>query len=206
MQNLTILIEDTTHTSDELVYIPDTEDSGYGDQLKVSGWRIANWDIAGLLRSYDSQFGAGSEDSTGERVFAALRYQLTIDRSFSFFLWKLLLPLAVVLGMALAALVVHPNQADLRMALPTTGLLTMVFLQQSYTASLPDIGKLVLMDQVYVLGYMVIIAVLVTVMWGAHKRESETGDAAAMRRMDLIVLAVTTTLMIVGTVLLILLG
>ena len=102
-QKLTILIEDTIHTSDELVYIADNKDSGYGDLLRVPGWRIAKWEIQSLLRSYDTLFGKdSSDDNSNQTTYAALRFQLTVDRSLSLFIWKLLLPLVIVLFMALA--------------------------------------------------------------------------------------------------------
>ena len=205
-QKLTILIEHTTHRSSELVYVTDNEDSGYGELLRVPGWRIANWSIESLLHKYDSRFGQVRSDANSEESYATLRFQLTIHRSLNFFVWKLLLPLLIVLSMSLATLLIHPTQVDLRMSLPTTGLLTTVFLQQSYTSSLPDTGNLVLLDRIYVLAYLVIIATLITAMRSAHQMEVAPDNAASIRRIDRIVLAAASLLMIAGSLWMIFIG
>ena len=95
---------------------------------------------------------------------------------------------------------------DTRVALPTTGLLTMVFLQQSYTSSLPDTGNLVLLDRIYVLAYLVIIATLITAMRGAHRVEATPDDVVSIRRIDRLVLTTASLLMIAGSLWMVFIG
>lgn len=194
-QKLTLLIEDSAHSSQDLIYIADTADSGYSDILKIPGWNIKSWNVEALLHSYASAFG--DTDSTGSMDrYAAVRYQLLIDRSVGYFLWKLLLPLVIVIAITLSALLIPPGQVDIRMALPTSALLTAVFLQQSYTSSLPDSGNLVLMDRLYVMAYLVIVLTMIDAVWAAHRVE-KLSDTAVIHRVDRILFLMALLLIVV---------
>ena len=70
----------------------------------------------------------------------------------------------VVICGAWIALLLNPVLTETRAALPASALLTTVFLQQSYTASLPETGGLVLLDEIYVVAYILIFCVASTVL------------------------------------------
>ncbi len=76
----------------------------------------------------------------------------------------MLLPLLVVMLISIGALIAHPSYLDTRSSLPIGGLLTAVFLQQSYSSALPDTGYMVLMDKIYLLSYVIISLVLLQVI------------------------------------------
>lgn len=202
-QQLTLMIEDTTYPTDQLVYVPDTKDSGYGNLLKIAGWNINGWKIESLQHSYGTQFG-DTRQTTGGAKFSMLRYALDIQRPVNFFIWKLLLPLLIVLCANWTALLLHPSLVEVRTAMPATALLTTVFLQQSYSAALPDVGYLVLLDKIYVLTYLLLIATIVTVIVSATTANQEQAEQLSRtQRMDKLVLLVQVVVFIIGIVLLI---
>ena len=59
------------------------------------------------------------------------------------------MPRFIVFSASLAALLIRPQDLDVRTALPAGALLTAIFLQKSYSDSLPDLGYLILMDKIY---------------------------------------------------------
>jgi hypothetical protein len=136
--------------------------------LKIPGWQILGWRMEKTLQDYASRFGDMGEIGSASR-YAGVRFELVIQRSVSFFLWKLLLPLLIVLGANWLVLLLKPALVEVRTALPATFLLTLVFLQKSYSDNLPTIGSLVLMDKIYAVAYLVVIAtmiqVIVTATW-----------------------------------------
>jgi hypothetical protein len=186
-QQLTLLIEDTTFSADQLVYVPDTADSGYGDMLKIPGWEITNWSMDSQVHNYGSQFGElGSALATD---YSVLRYALNIERLVNFFLWKLLLPLLIVLVAHWCTFLINPTMVEVRTAMPSTALLTTVFLQQSYTSMLPEVGYLVLMDKIYVVAYLLIIATLAyTIVSAVWVHNDETGGVVRAKRLDRLML------------------
>lgn len=164
--NLSIFMENSAYTTDQLIYVADDEASGYSQFLTIPGWSIVGSTIDSLVRTYDTNFGDPRLPSRSEH--SVLRYSLNIARPWSFFTWKLLLPLLIVLASSCAALLLAPQHIDSRVALPVTALLTTVFLQETYADALPDLGYLVLMDEIYVIAYILIFASIVEVIVTAY--------------------------------------
>ncbi len=168
-QTVGLELHDEYRAHENVVYVPDDKDSGYAADLEIPGWRILGWRSESIVRDYASRFGAGRGTS-----YAGLRYQLVIARHANYFLWKLFLPLLIVLSANWLALMIDPELVDVRTALPATALLTMVFLQQSYSSELPEIGTLVLMDKIYATAYLLVMATLFQVIGMASWQKSGT--------------------------------
>lgn len=181
-QRLSIYLEDNTYGADQLAYVMDAEGSGYGHMLAIPGWQIERWSSQQLQHDYGSYFGA--EKAGSASVYATLRFDLEIARPVNFFIWKLMLPLVILLMASWMVLVLDPRQIEVRTALPATGLLTAVFLQQSYSDGLPEVGYLVLIDKIYAVAYAMIVLTLLRAIWTS--RYQLTGDiaVAAARLMD----------------------
>ncbi|HND87697.1 MAG TPA: hypothetical protein PK971_05175, partial [Saprospiraceae bacterium] len=71
---------------------------------------------------------------------------------------------------------------DTRSSLPIGGLLTAVFLQQSYSDALPDTGYMVLMDKIYLVAYALISLVLWQVIRAGNDLAHEQPAAPIIRR------------------------
>ncbi|MGI0484784.1 hypothetical protein ACN4EK_05045 [Pantanalinema rosaneae CENA516] len=176
-QQLGITIENSIYTANQLVYVADTKDSGYVDTLSVQGWQIRGWRLQNLLHTYPSRFGFVE---TATNPYSAVRYELQVTRPLSYFLWKLLLPLVIVLASSWGALLLNPTYVDPRIAIPITALLTIVFLQQSYSSALPESGYLVLLDKIYALAYLLVIATIMEAIVTADWVKS--GEPEAIQR------------------------
>ena len=155
-QKLSILVEDSSHGYQQVSYVIDQSSSGIGDQLEVPGWEIKNWNAGSLIHDYGTSFGDNGNTNGGASYSVAF-FEININRPSSYFFWKLLLPLLIVVSGAWMSLILDANNTDTRIGMSSTALLTTVFLQQGYTVNLPDIGYLVLMDKIYVLAYVLIV-------------------------------------------------
>ena len=69
------------------------------------------------------------------------------------------------MAMVLLVFKVRPDEQDARASIPVTVLLTLVFLQQSYRAELPELPFLTFLDKVYVVAYVVTLVAFVLVLW-----------------------------------------
>lgn len=200
-QQLEIQIENTVETVDKLVYVADKEGSGMADDIAAPGWKLKSYQLHNLVHKYPTQFG----DPTVDYTYSALRYELPIFRPISFFIWKLLLPLVIVLVAIWGALLLKPSYPDSRIIIPVTGLLTIVFLQQSYSSALPEVGYLVLLDKIYVLAYLLVIAALMEAIVTADWVQSnKPEDYARVTRLDRIFLVSQFVILIAGVTMLIL--
>lgn len=161
-QTLAITLEDEVNAHHRIVYVPDLKDSGFGAALDVPGWRLLGWHAEATMQDYASHFGS-TEVAEGTQ-HAGLRFAIAIERRASFFVWKLFLPLLIVLCANWLAFLIKPDLVDVRTALTATSLLTLVFLQKSYSDDLPEVGTLVLMDKIYAVAYLLVIATLAHVV------------------------------------------
>jgi hypothetical protein len=158
---LDIQIESPEHAADSLVYLPDTDAAAIRKTLKLVGWNMKGCLLESKIHDYGTDFGNPEENA---QRYSNLTYTVTLARPASYFLLKMLLPLLIVILVSIGALILHPTHIDTRSSLPIGGLLTAVFLQQSYSDALPDTGYMVLMDKIYLLSYLLISLVLLQVI------------------------------------------
>jgi hypothetical protein len=183
-QFLTLALESTNWTSDRLVFIPDKGDSGYSSILNVPGWKMLGWQVQAYIRDYGTTFGQGAGDAG---LYSRLEFKVYLARPMNFFIGKLLLPLMIVLAANWCVLLLGSDLIDVRTALPATSLLTLVFLQKSYSDNLPAIGSLMLMDKIYVVAYLVVIVTLAQVIFSAETARTSPALAKQNDRRCLII-------------------
>lgn len=181
--DLSITLEDSLSGVDRLVYEIDRTDTSFAPGLAISGWKLNGWSAQRSVVDYASNFGDRSTAQASK--FARITFSINISRPQSYFIWKLLLPLVVVICGAWIALLLNPVLTETRAALPASALLTTVFLQQSYTASLPETGGLVLLDEIYVVAYILIVATLARVIVKSRNIEEKSeADIRLLREQD----------------------
>ncbi len=155
--------------------VPELKDSGMGIYANITGLLIQGWSIAEYRHHYATNFGLGGAEDDYSQVVFDVAYGASAWSSF----WRLLLPLAVVMAMVLLVSKLRNDLQDVRSTLPVTILLTLVFLQQSYRSTLPDLPYLSFLDQVYVVAYMLTLIAFVLVIW-IGRRYSELESAASL--------------------------
>lgn len=202
--DLTITVEDSLNGVDRLVYAIDQTDTSYAPGLQISGWQLNNWSHQRAVVDYASTFGDRTVAQASK--FARLSFSMNISRPKSYFIWKLLLPLVVVICGAWIALLLNPVLTETRAALPASALLTTVFLQQSYTASLPETGGLVLLDEIYVVAYILIVVTLARVIVKSRNIEEKSeAEIRALRSQDTRSLAIQFLIFCVASTVLVVL-
>ncbi len=160
---VSLSIEDNTYAADKLVYRFDQRHSGLDAGLTIPGWTVQSWSGREGVHHYASNMGdetVGSDSSD----YGTILFEVKVTRPVNFFIWKMLLPLVIILLACWTALLLHPSQLASRAAMTGTALLTTVFMQQGYTSNLPEVNYLVLMDKIYVVVYLLIILSLVQVV------------------------------------------
>ena len=196
---LAITVEDSLHGVEQLVYQIDKQDTGYSSNLSISGWKLNGWNFESQLNDYGSNFGDKSAAQASK--FAQLSFNINIARPESYFVWKLFLPLVIVLCGAWIALLLNPILTETRAALPASALLTTVFLQQSYTSALPETGGLVLLDKIYVVAYVLIVVTLGSVIIKSRGIEDMSeAQIKALRSSDIRELVIQAAIFVIATI------
>jgi len=160
---LSLLIEDNTYAADRLLYRFDQKRSGLDSGLNIPGWSVDSWKGSEGVHHYATNLG--DETVGGDSAdYGTVLFQIKVTRPVNFFIWKMLLPLLIILLACWTALLLHPSQLASRAAMTGTALPTTVFMQQGYTTNLPEVNYLGLMDKIYVVVYLLIILSLVQVV------------------------------------------
>jgi hypothetical protein len=194
--NLSIRVEDTTNGAKQLSFVIDEASSGIDQKLEIPGWQLKGWRSSTLEHDYGSNFGEVEQSSN----YSVANFEMMIERPVSFFLWKQMLPLAIVIMAALVGLLITPRSIDARLALPMGALLSAIFLQRGYSETLPDLGYLVFMDKIYLLAYPIILMVLIRAIVAFAKiRNASDDDVAQMHSVDRKVVGVLGIAFAVGT-------
>lgn len=179
---LDIRIENIVYPLDSMVYLPDTGKILLRKDFIIPGWEIKDASLSTHHNFYNTNFG---EPGRTGSAFSNFTFDLLIARPASYFLMKLMLPLLVVMLASLGGLLIHPLYIDARISLPIGGLLSCVFLQQSYSDALPDVGDMVLMDKIYLLAYFLIAAIMWRIITVARTIAAEGKEVAhAQHRTD----------------------
>ncbi|MDX1908317.1 MAG: hypothetical protein SF053_14875 [Bacteroidia bacterium] len=171
--HLMVQIENTAFPIDSLIYVPDQQAQLYRAGMGLPGWDMTGVSVQSHQNRYETNFGRTDEQPA---TYSNYTLQLTLARPVTYFLLKLMLPLLVVIIACLGSLVIWPQYIDARISMPVSGLLTAVFLQQAYSAALPDVGYMVLMDKIYLMSYLLIALVTFRIVVAGNQIKSQPGD------------------------------
>ena len=166
--SLPIMIEadDVVLNSSKLEILPDTKGSGIGQFIDSNlGWINQGWTLATYRHHYDSDFGFGEGASDFSQLIFEVKYSTSSWLSF----WKILVPLMIVVAMIAGATKLDTTHYDVRLTLPVTVLLTLVFLQQTHDANLPQLPYLTFLDEVYVVSYILTLGSFVMMLWACRR-------------------------------------
>ena len=159
-QKVTLELEDTEHVAGELVFVPDEESGKMSDHLQIPGWRIDKVYNEVQEVVHPTDYGMG-ERTQERRTFSHYRCGLKLYRPASFFLLKMVPPMVIVVLCCFIVFFLHPDHVDARISTVITALLTQVFLQLTFTSSLPNLSILVLLDQIFNCSYFIMFLILV---------------------------------------------
>jgi hypothetical protein len=161
-QELALWIESASEPISRMVYLPDAQASGYGDSVRLAAWQIAGYSGSAWMHDYGTDF---SDTSLSQGQYSALKFAFSLERNINMFVWKLLIPLLIVMATSWLALLVTPRLVEVRLAMPAGALLSVIFLRDMVMSEIPETPTLVLADLIYVLAYAFILVTLVEIVW-----------------------------------------
>ena len=95
-------------------------------------------------------------------------------------------PLLIIMAVVLLSPSVAGSMGDVRLAIPSTALLTLIFLQQSYHDELPPLPYLTFLDELFALGYAIALGLFALFTWGTNSYAAapEGEEEVVSRRID----------------------
>lgn len=151
---------------------PDRDNSGVGDYIGISGYIFEGFDIISGLHLYQNSFGITQNIDLSKK--SQVRFSASYRKSPTTAFLKLLLPLITVMALTLFSPSLSVTGWDVRVSIPPTALLSLIFLQQGHQDQLPELSYLTYLDTIYNLCYLVNLILFGLFLWGSNEYHSAT--------------------------------
>ncbi|MFM9099828.1 MAG: hypothetical protein ACKOPS_00265, partial [Cyanobium sp.] len=150
--------------STPVLLVPETGQKGLlGAHATIKGYREVGVSIDPLIHHYATDFGIGGRQ---DYALTELRVYYRTPFLTAFLQW--VMPLLIVMAVVFMAPSLEGSLGDLRIAIPSTALLTLVVMQQTYQAELPPLPYLTFLDKIFLYCYLVSIALFILFVWGSN--------------------------------------
>jgi hypothetical protein len=163
----------------------DQKNSGIGSYIDLGGYLTTGFTLTNYLHRYESSLGEpGITDETKQVPQA--RMEVSYEKALVATVLKLLLPLITVMALALFSPSISSSGWDVRVGIPPTALLTLIFLQQTYQTWLPELSYITFLDSVYNICYYTNLMLFGLFLWGTNEYSmaSEAEKPAVVERID----------------------
>jgi hypothetical protein len=187
-QQLPIIIEHEVLTADELEMVDDEQSYrrasapnhqwGLAPSMRVPGLTITGATRRFESSGYDTNFG--DPDIEGTTSFARATFTIEVARSYWPYLFKILVPLGIILILAYLVFFVPARELEVAVGLTVTSVLASIAFQLTVADDLPNIGYLVTSDLIFYLCYFLIMTAMVETVYTHNlekKGRKELADA-----------------------------
>ncbi|MGD9502105.1 MAG: hypothetical protein AB7V40_06425 [Methyloceanibacter sp.] len=191
-QLLTVLMEDTVSGNEALTFVPDGDHPAMIDPvITLPGFHVGAPAMSVAGNTYPTNFGDLAEPEA--ETYSRVAVTVPVTRPVVAMSLKTFVPIALIVVCASLVFFVRPRYVEGRIGLGITALLTLVALQLTASAALPDVDYLMMLDKIYLLAYLFIIVTLARVVatsWRGGDAESEAAVARADRVWAIVLLAI----------------
>lgn len=193
---------------------PDDEGSGAGVRIGLDCYVMDGWRMAEFRHHCPPSFGlhehkrgiSGVLEDTSDFNRSQIIFDVDYFKPIWAGIWVAFLPLMVTLLIVVLSPSLASKLWEVRIAIPNTVLLTLIFLQQAYHAMLPRLSYLTYLDQIDGLAYVVTLCSFLLFMWGSNKlsmaaEEEEPALAESINRVDRLFQAGSPTFLVIAALL-----
>jgi hypothetical protein len=146
-QKLNLDIVGTGHRTGTVVFVADPEaPSTVAESLAISDWHLTGWN------AQPNDFSIAQD----ARTIPGFRLTLDVQRNYRYHLVNFILPLILIISMSWVVFWINPKNANPRISVSVTAMLTLIAYRFAVASSLPKIGYLTRMDW-FILGSSILI-------------------------------------------------
>jgi hypothetical protein len=179
-QSLTVEIEDTVSGVGAQIYVPDRNSAvTINPDITLPGFKVGKPVMQIATKTYPTDFGdlADPEATSYSRVSLSV----PVTRPILAMSIKTFVPIGLIVLCAALVFFVRPHYVEGRMGLGITALLTLVALQLTSGAALPEVDYLMMLDKIYLLAYFFIIISLAHVVATSWRSGDPKAEASISR-------------------------
>jgi len=135
---LKIELVSTEYETSELQFVNDKAITGRAKNFSVTDWHIGE---APVVKSGAYHF------KPGNRNLASFVYELTAKRNYNYFVWKIIIPLILIVIMSWAVFWIPPSQLGPQIGLAMTSMLTLIAYRFAIGHVVPNVAYLTRFDK-----------------------------------------------------------
>jgi hypothetical protein len=173
-QRLELPVESFRWSEDDLVFVADPAATDFGHDFSIPEWRIER--VGTRLES--------SRALRGDKPFSRLVLEIDIARKWRFYLWKILLPLVIIVSLSWSIFWMSEERVAGRSRITATGVLTIVAYQFVVAEDLPRIAYLTLLDKVMILSFVLLAVTVVQSLIVARYQDHDMPRAVRIDRIS----------------------
>jgi len=154
-----------------------------GDSVSLNGYSVTGLTVNSGIHRSSTAFGQQkAQASEYSQVSYTVDYRTNGWSAF----YTYVVPWLAVMATLLLAPSLEGDLKDLRLAIPSTALLTFVFLRDSSNSSLPPLDYLTYIDKLYILGFVASTVLFCLFVWGTNllSRASPEHQAKTIERIN----------------------
>ncbi len=169
---LEVYLQPFISDADHIEFAGDRVRSGIS---KESYAGMAQWNVNGLdFEGRQAQF-----DNTS-RMLPELRFRIFVTRKFQFYIWKIFLPLLLMVVLSWTVFWVDPADLDNQIQISITTILTVIAFAFSISSTLPRVPYLTYIDAFFLTCYVFVFLSVIELMT-VHVVARQRGEPAALR-------------------------
>ena len=145
-----------------------------GQYAGLNGFELQGSSLTKSIYAYSTNFGESNGEKGGE--FSRVDYTVNYATEFWPSFYQYIMPWLAVMAMLILAPNLEGKFTELRLAIPSTALLTLVFLQLGTSSDLPKLSYITFIDQLYLFGYIASIVLFALFVWGSNLYETAPAE------------------------------
>ena len=164
-----------------LLYPHHHQNGFLGMSGELGGYQLEGAVLRSYIHQYPSRFGEWYQPA-----FSQARLDIVYRSDYWSAFVKWVLPLVIVMSVVLLSPAVVGSMGDVRLAIPSTALLTLIFLQQAYHTEIPALPYLTFLDQLFACSYLIAMGLFGLFTWGTniYSKAPDDKKEEAMIRID----------------------
>jgi Neurotransmitter-gated ion-channel transmembrane region len=169
-QNLIVQFEDSSAGATKQIFVPDDKAITLNPEMTLPGYILGTPTLTIASKPYPTNFGDTS--LTEPEPYSRVTFDVPVHRPSITYAIKIILPIFLVVICAALVFFIHPSFVEGRIGMGITALLTLVALQLTTNSLLPEVDYLMMIDMLYFVAYLFVIASLAQVVrtsWAAHR-------------------------------------
>ena len=154
-----------------------------GDSVDLNGYTVTGLTVDSGIHRSTTSFG---EQNVRASEYSQVSYSVGYRTNGWSAFYTYVVPWLAVMAVLMLAPSLEGDLKDLRLAIPSTALLTFVFLRDSSNNALPPLDYLTYIDKLYILGFVASTVLFCLFVWGTNllSRSSPDQQAKTIERIN----------------------